>query len=135
MRLIAGMEVPSAGKVFVLGQDMHEMRADKAAEFRNRHIGIVRRRAGFMARLNVLENVSLPSAVRGTAVSKRNREAKELLKSLGILHIAHAHPFQLSAYEALTSAVARALIAQPKVLMLYEAAADLSERETEQFAG
>ena len=135
MRLIAGIEAPSAGQIVVLDQAVHEMDANQAATFRNRNIGIVRRHAGFMERVNVLENVSLPLAVQGISLSKRNKEAKELLKSLGIPHIAHAHPFQLSAYEELTASIARALITKPKILLMYEATANLSEREMEQFTG
>ena len=135
MRLIAGMEAPSAGKVFVLDQAVHEMDAGNSAVFRSQNIGIVRRQAGFMERLSVIDNVSLPLAVQGMPMPTRKQKAKELLKALGISYIAHAHPFQISAYEALTVSVARALIIQPKILMLYEVTADLSEGETEKFAG
>ena len=135
MRLVAGMETPSAGSVYVLGQDMCSLSADQAAEFRNKNIGIIRRRVGFIAQLDVLDNVSMPLAVRGISAAKRRRAAKELLKDLGTAYIAHAHPAQLSAYQTLLASVARALIAQSKILMMYEAAAGLSEREAEQFTG
>ncbi|MDD5017052.1 MAG: ATP-binding cassette domain-containing protein [Eubacteriales bacterium] len=135
MRLIGGMEPPSAGKVFVLGQAVHEMDADKAAVFRNRNIGIVHREPGLMERLNIFENVLLPLAIQGIPLSQRKQAVKEQLKTLGISHIAHAYPAQLSAYETRIVSIARALINQPKILLLYEVMAGLSERDTEQSTG
>ncbi len=135
MRLIAGMEPPSAGKIFVLEKAVHEMSEGEAAVFRNRNIGIISREPGLMERLSVLENVSLPLAARGVPAMKRDKEVKELLKTLGILHIAHAFPAHLSAYEKRAALVARALIAQPKILLLYEAEAALPERDAKQLTG
>ncbi len=135
MRLIASMEKPSAGKVFVTDKAVHEMDADTAADLRNQNIGIIQREPGFMERLTVLENVALPLMIQGMALSRRKQIAKEQLKTLGISHVAHAYPVQLSAYEALIASIARALITQPKILLLYEVTAALSERETEQFDG
>lgn len=135
MRLIAGMEPPSDGKIFVLGKVVHEMEADKAAVFRNWNIGIVHREPRLMERLNIFENVSLPLAIQGIPLPKRKQMVKEQLKTLGISHIAHALPAQLSAYEACVASIARALITQPKILLLHEVISGLSERETEQIAG
>ena len=133
MRIIAGMELPSEGKVFVLDKAVYNMNAGEAAVFRNRNIGIIRRETGLMERLNVFENVSLPLAIQRMPSLRRKQAAKEQLKLLGIFNIAHAYPVQLSAYEALMASAARALIIKPKILLLYEVTAGLSERETAQF--
>lgn len=135
MQLIAGIETPSAGKVFVMDQAVHNMKVEKAAALRNRCMGIIGRQ-GFINRLSVLDNVSLPLAVQGMTKQQRTQKAKKLLQNLGILHIAHAYPLQISAYQALIASAARAMVVQPKILMLYEAAAyRLSKRETEEFNG
>lgn len=135
MRLIAGMERPSDGKIFVADKAVQEMDADEAAVFRNRNIGIVRPEAGLMERLSVFDNVSLPLVIRGVPATRRNKEVKELLKTLGILHIADASPAHLSVYETRAVSIARALVAQPKILLMYEAAAGLSERDAERLIG
>ncbi len=135
MRIIAGMDKPSDGKVFVMGQAVHEMDSDSTAQFRNRHIGIIRRDSGFMDKLSVYENISLPLAIRKEPSVKRKQAAKEMLKILGISHIAHAYPSVLSTYEKLVACAARALITHPEILMMYEVTADLSEREKEEFTG
>lgn len=135
MRLIAGMEKPSAGEVIVMDKEVHEMDADTAADFRNQNIGIMQREPGLMERLTILENVELPLTVQGIRISQRTKAVKEQLKTLGISHVANAYPAQLSTYEAQMVSVARALITQPKILLLDEITADLSAKETEQIMG
>ena len=135
MRLIAGMEPPSDGQIFVLDKAVHQMNANEAADFRNRNFGFIQRETGFMERLNIYENVTMPLAIRGVPAPQRRKAAMELMKMLGISHIAHACPAQLSVYEARVTTVARALIAQPKLLLLYEADVGLTEREAEQLTG
>ena len=131
MRLIAGMERPNAGSVSVLNQAVHEMSGTRAAAFRNRYIGVVQREAGFMERLSVVENISLPLVIRGVNQSPRKKEAVDLLKMLGIYHVAQALPTQLSAYEARAASIARALITKPKILLLNEITLRLSEKDAE----
>ncbi|MBC8060296.1 MAG: ATP-binding cassette domain-containing protein [Clostridiaceae bacterium] len=135
MRLIAGLEVPSSGKVFVLDKAVHEMKSDVAADFRNLNFGIIQRNSCFMKSMNLLENVAMPLTVRGVATSKRIHAAKNQLKALGLLYAAHAYPEGISTYEAQLASIARALIGQPKVLLLDEITAGLSEKEGSQILG
>ena len=135
MRLIAGMEAPSAGKIFVMDKALHEMSSDAAAGFRNRTFGIMQRDPCLIERLTVLENVTLPLAVRGISYGKRIQAAKEQLKTLGLLNVAHTYPTQISFYEAQMVSLARALIAKPQILLLDEMTAGLSITETHQILG
>ncbi len=133
LKLIAGMERPSAGEIFVLGKAVHEMDFDISSTFRNRNIGIVLRNPSFMPELSLLDNVSLPLAVRGVSVLKREKAAREKLKALGISYAAHNKPEKVSIYEAQIASLVRVLVAQPKILLIDEAAAGFTEKETEKF--
>jgi ABC-type lipoprotein export system ATPase subunit len=135
MKLIAGMEAPSSGNITLMGKALHDMGPDTAARFRNKFIGAVPESPGLFEGLTVLENVELPLAARGTAPQVRRKAAMEQLKTMGITHISYAYPSQLSALEAQIASVARALITKPKILLLHDILAALSEKETEQFAG
>jgi ABC-type antimicrobial peptide transport system, ATPase component len=125
-RLIAGVDRPSDGEVYVLGRPVHEMRPDVAAAFRNKYIGMLQKSPAFMENLTVLENVALPLLLRGEAAMPRERKAKEQLKALGLLYAARAHPAQLTPLERHKAAIARALAAQPKILLLDDFAAGLT---------
>lgn len=134
MKLIAGMERPSDGQVFVAGMTVHELDADQLAAFRSRTFGICLREPSFMPNLTVWENVSLPLMIRGMDVLKRERAAKAQLKQLGLRQIAYAYPQQLKPQEAQIASIARALITQPPVLLLEELTAGLSEKQAGQVA-
>jgi putative ABC transport system ATP-binding protein len=116
-----------------MGKPVHEMSADQAADFRNRHIGVILRNPGFMEHLTLIENVALPLALRGVTTFQRNKAAKERLVSLGLDYATHAHPSQLSAYERKLATLARVLIAEPELLLLDDIAAGLSEKDAGKF--
>jgi len=129
VHLIAGLEKPSAGQVYVLGTPVHEMEPDTAAEFRNRNIGMLSRNLAFLDNLTVLENVSFPLILRRASTAQRAKAAKEQLKIMGLQYAAYAHPSQLSPLEKHKAAIARALISQPKLLLLDDFATDITETD------
>ncbi len=128
-RLIAGMELPSAGQIYVLGEAVHTMRADAAAAFRNQNIGMLQRDPVFLNDLSVWENVALPLAIRGAGRARQKEAAREQLQQWGLLYAAQARPAQLSVLERHKAATARALITQPKLLLLDDFAADMDKPE------
>lgn len=135
LKLIAGMERPSAGEIFVMEKALHEMGSDALSVFRSRNMGVILEDPCLMPGLSLLENVALPLAVRGVSVLKREKAAFEMLKALGLSHAAHTMPDKVSVFEAQAASLARALIGKPKILLMDEAAARLSEKETEKFGG
>lgn len=135
MKLIAGMERPSAGEVHVLGKALHGTDPDTSSVFRNRYIGVVLEDPGLMPELSLLENAALPLAVRGASVLKREKAAFEILKALGLSHAAHTRPEKVSVYEAQVASLARALAGQPKILLMDEPVARLSKGEAEKLGG
>lgn len=131
MRLISGMERLSDGKVYVLGKAVHKMGEATAADLRNRHIGLLCGKPAFLDSLTVSENVALPLTIRDVPLAQRQKSAKEQLKALGLIYAANARPSKLSALEARMASLARALIGRPEILLLYDFAAGLPERDTE----
>lgn len=129
LRLIAGMDKPVAGQVFVAGQALHEMEETETTVFRSRTVGVCLRNPALLPFLSIWENTALPLAISGIPLGKRKQPAMEQLKALGIAYAAHALPEALSPYELRLAALARALAAGPPVLLLDELAADLPERD------
>lgn len=130
LKLIAGIEAPSAGNIYIDGKAVHEMNADTAAAFRNRTIGIVSRHPGFMNTLTMIENISLPLTVRKISGKERKQSVIEHMDTLGIRHLIYAYPFQLSIMELQLTALARALVMQPKILLLDNMESDLTVKQS-----
>ena len=134
MRIIAGMDKPSFGYVFVQDMPLHDLNEHEAADFRNRVFGIVQGDPSLLPYLTVWENVALPLMILGNSLADRKKSAFELMESLGFQYAANARPAQLSPYEVKLASIARALIAKPKILMLFEATTDLSMKEADRLA-
>ncbi len=133
MRLMAGCEPLSAGSIVVDGREIHAMSSDSAAAFRNKTFGILLKAPGFIGTLTVLEHIALPLAIRKMPARERNRAALEQMKSLGIAHLEHARPHQLSGLETKLVCLARALVTQPKILLMDSIDADLTKKEKSLF--
>lgn len=133
LMLIAGMFVPSEGKIFVLDQKIHDMNKDLAASFRNQNIGILHRNSGFINYLNIIENIELPLTIQGVSTAKRKKDAKDMLDFFNLSYIAHMRNSMLSPYKMLMASLARALICRPSILLMYEATAELSEQDYDKF--
>ena len=133
-RLIAGMDHPNSGTVFVLGEPVHEMNENAAAAFRNRHIGYVSRVSVFWDGLTVLDNITMPLAIQGVSAARREKAGKKQLDAMGLLYGADALPTRLSPYELRLAAIARALIVQPEILLLDEFLAGIATKEAGKLA-
>ena len=128
-RLIAGLDKPSAGEVWVLEEPLHILNADAAAALRNRSIGLLTRNPAFMESLTVLENVAMPLILRGETSARAHSKAREQLKAAGLQYALQAHPPQLRPAEKHKAAVARVLTQHPELLLLDDFAAGFSAEE------
>jgi len=120
---LGGMLRPTAGKVLVAGQDVYALSAAARSAFRASHIGFVFQMFHLVPFLNVLENVLLAARPiqAGTAISR----ATQLIKQMGLSQRLRHRPAQLSAGERQRTAMARALLNQPKALLADEPTGNL----------
>jgi ABC-type ATPase involved in cell division len=132
MRLIAGLDKPSAGQIHVLGRPVSKMKSDDASEFLNKNIGILPRSPAFLDNLTLYDNLAMTLVIQGQTPAKWRGRVQEQLKELGLLYATHAHPPQLTPLERHKAAVARALVGNPKILLLDDFAADLSVTDAEE---
>lgn len=125
LHLIAGLERPSAGSVWVLGVDM--ARADDRARtlHRRRHIGLVFQFFHLVPTLTVLDNVLLPTALNAWPRRVADVAARELLAEVGLGERAADAPDCLSGGEQQRIAIARALAHDPAVVLADEPTGNL----------
>jgi len=124
LNIIGGLDKPDAGEVEVLGLDTQRANDAKLARMRNESIGFVFQAFNLLDHLNVLENVTLPSAFAkdGKEIEGRGRDA---LRRVGLSDYANRRPGELSGGQKQRVAIARALFGQPKLLLCDEPTGNL----------
>ena len=131
MHLIAGLDRPTAGEIMVDGLSL--MTADDAqlTNFRRRQLGLVFQFFNLLPTMNALENVSLPLLLQGVAPAEATARAEELLQLVGLTDRASHFVHQLSGGEQQRTAIARALVHRPSLLIADEPTGNLDTASAE----
>ena len=124
--LIAGLDAPSDGSIFIDGINITAMTEDQLARLRGEKIGFVFQFFHLIPSLSALENVRVPLEIAGSANSLV--EAKQLLDEVGLEERGHHYPSQLSGGEQQRIAIARALANKPQILLADEPTGNLDSK-------
>ena len=133
MHMIGGVDIPTGGHIFVDGQEITGMNAEKLAIFRRRQIGVVYQFYNLIPILTAEENITLPIDLDGRKTDQKRLD--ELLKTLGIEDKRHSLPNQLSGGQQQRVSIARALITEPALLLADEPTGNLDSKATEDIVG
>jgi putative ABC transport system ATP-binding protein len=120
LNLIAGMDRPTAGEIWVGGQRVDELSETGVARFRRSQVGMIFQFFNLLDDMTVIDNVLLPAQLAGMPAAKARARAEELLVSLRIAKRKDAYPARLSGGERQRVAIARALVNRPAVLLADE---------------
>jgi putative ABC transport system ATP-binding protein len=132
MHTIGFLDRPTGGKYFFEGRDTTSLDEDARADIRNRKIGFVFQAFNLLPRTTVLENVLLPTNYTpGADHAKLKARALMLLEKVGLSHRIGANPNQLSGGEMQRTAIARALINEPALILADEPTGNLDSKTTE----
>jgi putative ABC transport system ATP-binding protein len=128
IHLLAGLEYPTAGEIVVDGLALHT--ADDAAltDYRRRRLGLIFQFFNLLPTMNVLENVSFPLLLQGVARSESENRAGELIALVGLADRASHFVHQLSGGEQQRTAIARALVHRPSLLIADEPTGNLDSQ-------
>ena len=131
LHLIAGLDRPTAGEIVVDGLNLTT--ADDAAltQFRRRQLGLVFQFFNLLPTMNALENVSLPLLLQGVPLAAATARAREILALVGLTNRATHFVYQLSGGEQQRTAIARALVHRPSLLIADEPTGNLDTASAE----
>jgi lipoprotein-releasing system ATP-binding protein len=131
MHLLATLDQPDAGEVWFGDERMDTASRARRDQFRNQQVGMIFQFYHLLPELTALENILIPTMIGGGLWSYfRNRQvfkrrAMELLERVGLSHRAHHRPCEMSGGEMQRTAIARALICQPFILLADEPTGNL----------
>ena len=118
LSLLAGLDVPSSGEVWLGGRNLFDLDEDARAAHRAAHVGFVFQNFQLISHLTAIENVMLPMELRGDGLARSKAEA--MLARVGLAQRMHHRPVLLSGGEQQRVALARAFVMRPDILMADE---------------
>lgn len=126
LHAIAGVDVPTSGKIYLDGQDVYAQNSEKLAIFRRRQVGLIYQFHNLIPTLNVVENITLPILMDKRKVNKER--LNDLLELLGLQERKTHLPNQLSGGQQQRVAIGRALMNAPAVMLADEPTGSLDSR-------
>jgi putative ABC transport system ATP-binding protein len=124
LNLVAGIDQPSSGEIYLAGKALSRLGAHERTLLRRDHIGFVFQFFNLIPTLRVLENVLLPAELSGRDQARR---AAELLERVGLADRASSFPDRLSGGEQQRVAIARALVCDPRLVLADEPTGNLDD--------
>ena len=131
LHLLGALDAPSRGTILIDGQAIAGLGDDALADLRNRKVGFVFQFHHLLREFSALENVMMPLRIGGMEESEARRRASEHLQRVGLGSRVHHRPSELSGGEQQRTAVARALVIEPAVLLADEPSGNLDHTNSE----
>ena len=125
LKVLGLIDKPTAGKVFFKGKDTEELFGDELAEIRQKELGFIFQDFYLMDSLSVEENIMLPMILGKERAEKMKKAAKAYAAKFGIEHLMKKNPYELSGGEKQRTAICRALVNDPDLILADEPTGDL----------
>ncbi len=132
---LAGLEKPTTGTVLIDNKNITKMGEDRLANFRQKNVGFIFQSYNLLGSMTAAENVAMPLLFRGVDKARRDKEAKEMLKKVGLASRENHKPTEMSGGQQQRVGIARAFVAKPKIVFADEPTGNLDTRTTKEVMG
>jgi putative ABC transport system ATP-binding protein len=132
LNLIAGIDKPTEGRIFVAGTDITELSETELAVWRSRNVGFIFQFYNLIPVLTAIENVELPLILTPLSKAERRAHAETALGVVGLADRMRHYPRQLSGGQEQRVAIARAIVTDPAILVADEPTGDLDKVSAEE---
>lgn len=126
--LLGGLDCPDSGEIHIDGQNIVGMKDKKFSEFRRKKIGYVFQFFNLVQNLTVEDNILLPLIMDGKNPKVYNERLREILDITGLSDKRNAYPNQLSGGQQQRTAIARAILAEPEIILADEPTGNLDSK-------
>ena len=132
LNMMAGLEKPTKGEVWIGKVPVHKLDENDVTLFRQKNIGFIFQAYHLIPTMTAIENVSLPLALRGMPKSQRLALSKKALELVGLKGYDQRKPSQMSGGQQQRVGIARALVGKPKILFADEPTGNLDSHTTKE---
>lgn len=132
LNILASLDKPTSGTVMLEGRDFSKIKENDVAAFRRDNMGFVFQDFNLLDTFTLEDNIYLPLVLAGKSYREMNERLKPIAIELGITDILKKYPYEVSGGQKQRAAVARALIANPKIIFADEPTGNLDSKATDE---
>ena len=131
LNILAALDKPTSGEVLLNGRNIVEIREREISAFRRDNLGFVFQDFNLLDTFSIQDNIFLPLVLAGKSYDEMSRRLQPIAQKLGIRDILNKYPYEVSGGQKQRTAVARALITEPQLILADEPTGALDSRATD----
>lgn len=131
LNILAALDRPTKGKVYLKGRDLAGVREKEMAAFRRQNLGFVFQDFNLLDTFSIQDNIFLPLVLSGKKYPEMEKKLRPVAEKLGITDILEKYPYEVSGGQKQRAAAARALITQPQLILADEPTGALDSRASD----
>lgn len=130
LNVLSTIDKPTKGKIFIQGENVRKMGEIAIGDFRNKYLGFIFQKFNLLDNLTIFENIAMPLSIAHEKTEVIKERVEEIAKKVGIEELLDKYPTQCSGGQCQRCAVARSLVAQPKLIVADEPTGNLDSKNS-----